>query len=381
MAQSPRQGTFYRPELDGLRFFAFLAVYLNHTLLFDPGRGPLWKRLIGGAGTSGAFGVDLFFVLSAYLITELLLREREQHGAVDVPAFYLRRVLRIWPLYFGFLAALVLVARALPAEQMTPAYATGFAFFCGNWLYMAHPIRTMAAPLWSVSVEEQFYLLWPWAVRSGSRRRIAGVAVAVLCLGMAGRLALELSGVGEPWISKNSLTRADGIAAGVLLAVALGGRIPSLGASARAGILSAAAAALLLVGTTFQLFQPGLRPLPTALGYPIIAAACAAILFAVLGAEGGAPGQLRRPALVYLGRISYGLYVFHQVGLMAADRLFPRHLKEPGQWLGHFMLGLACTVALAAASHRWLEQPFLALKRRRFTLVPSRPDGAAAAQA
>ena len=70
----------YRPELDSLRFFAFLAVYVNHTLIYDPTHGPIWKRLLGGIGTVGAFGVDLFFVLSAYLITDLLLRETERTG-------------------------------------------------------------------------------------------------------------------------------------------------------------------------------------------------------------------------------------------------------------------------------------------------------------
>src|SRR5947207_1159181 len=106
--ETPR---FYRPELDGLRFFAFLAVYINHTLLLDPARGELWKRALGSIGTAGAFGVDLFFALSAYLITELLLREQKARGRIDVPAFYLRRMLRIWPLYFVFLGAMVAIAR------------------------------------------------------------------------------------------------------------------------------------------------------------------------------------------------------------------------------------------------------------------------------
>src|SRR5271167_1278609 len=100
---------FYRPELDGLRFFAFFAVYLNHTMSFgEQGHHRHMPDALGNAlgtiGVAGAFGVDLFFVLSAYLLTELLVREGVARGTVDVRAFYLRRILRIWPLYFFFLA-------------------------------------------------------------------------------------------------------------------------------------------------------------------------------------------------------------------------------------------------------------------------------------
>jgi peptidoglycan/LPS O-acetylase OafA/YrhL len=109
------------------------------------------------------------------------------------------------------------------------------------------------------------------------------------------------------------------------------------------------------------------------LGWPLVALACCAILFSALGAEGFPFGLLRARPIVYLGRISYGLYVFHQVGLLIATRTFPRYAEEKGQWFGHVVLGLAATVALAALSYRFVEQPFLRLKQR-FTVVRSRPD-------
>src|SRR6185437_12176413 len=124
---------YYRPELDALRFFAFLAVLIHH--------GPETPRI-------GGFGLSMFFMLSAYLITELLTREREQTGTISWRLFFIRRSLRIWPLYFAvvFLLAdhrawLVLV------------------LFIANWS-QADPGR-LAAPLWSLSIEEQFYLFWP----------------------------------------------------------------------------------------------------------------------------------------------------------------------------------------------------------------------------
>jgi peptidoglycan/LPS O-acetylase OafA/YrhL len=361
--------SFYRPELDALRFFAFLAVYLNHTVLLDPGHGAHWKRLLGGFGASGAFGVDLFFALSAYLITELLLRERMRTGKLDVRAFYVRRILRIWPLYFVFLAAMAL----LPMDGMTPHYALGFALFAGNWMYIVHPLHTMAAPLWSVSVEEQFYLLWPWAVRKGSAARIAWLAGGIAVLALATAIGLQLLGIGEPWISKNSITRADGIAFGVLLAVALRGGVPTISTRARLAMLCAALLALGLIGTQNP-FEGGVHLMKTALVYPAAALLCVGILVAVLGAQGRLGRLLNHPALVYLGRISYGLYVFHQVGLAIADHEFPEHLHEVHQWIPHFALGLAITFALAAVSYKLLEQPFLRLKRRRYTIIESRPD-------
>ena len=101
-AQSQRR--FYQPELDGLRFYAFLGVFVCHTLpvedKFYSGLGMPWPWLWGPVIRSGSAGVDLFFVLSAFLITSLLLRERQQTGGISLRQFYIRRILRIWPLYF-----------------------------------------------------------------------------------------------------------------------------------------------------------------------------------------------------------------------------------------------------------------------------------------
>jgi peptidoglycan/LPS O-acetylase OafA/YrhL len=373
---------FYRPELDGLRFFAFLAVYLNHTLLFGVGghhqhMSDRLAHLLGTIGTAGAFGVDLFFALSAYLITELLLRERQARQRLDVRAFYLRRILRIWPLYFLFLALARLLAALVPSEHLSWLDVAAFALFSGNWAYAAHPVVTVAAPLWSVSVEEQFYLIWPWAVRRGSLRRIVLAAVGMVAVGMALRFALAEHGIYEQWISKGSLTRVDGIAAGALLAVALKGRVPRLGVAARLGLLGAGLAALLWVAATFDLLVPPFDVAHEVLGWPLVAVASVAILLSALGADGLPFRLLRSRPLVYLGRISYGLYVFHQVGLLLSGDAFPHYADSKLQWASHLLVGLAITVALAAASYRFVELPFLRLKQR-FTVVRSRPQGAAA---
>jgi peptidoglycan/LPS O-acetylase OafA/YrhL len=371
---------FYRPELDGLRFFAFLAVYVNHTVVFGVTghhqRTPDWiAHGLGVVGTSGSFGVDLFYVLSSYLITELLLRERRARGALDVRAFYVRRVLRIWPLYLFFLALAYALTFVVPGERLSAPELLGFVLFSGNWVYMAHPVATVAAPLWSVSVEEQFYLLWPWAVRRASRRRIAGIALGLMVVGMAARCGFTLAGIVEPWISKNSLTRADGIACGVLLAAWLDGGLPKMSGGARLGTLLASLAILLLVSAAFHLYDGPFSVVHVTFGWWLAAVACAGIVVSTLGSTSGLAAPLRSRPLVYLGRISYGLYVWHQVGLLIGSWLFPDHDTSARQWAARIAVGLVATTALAAASYQWLEMPFLRLKQRRFTVVASRPEG------
>ena len=156
-AKQATAGRFYRPELDGLRFFAFLAVYIQHTVGFGIGTHrhlPDWLgNLLGAIGYAGTFGVDLFFVLSSYLITELLLRERAARGALDVKAFYIRRMLRIWPLYFLFVFFAYAITFVEPSETLSWKHVLGFLLFAGNWVYFLIPVTTIAGPLWSVSLE------------------------------------------------------------------------------------------------------------------------------------------------------------------------------------------------------------------------------------
>jgi len=372
--------SFYRPELDGLRFFAFLAVYVNHTVMFSASThhqrvSETMVRVLGTIGTSGAFGVDLFYVLSSYLITELLLRERRTTGVLDVGAFYVRRVLRIWPLYLSFLGFAYGLTFVIPSEQLSWKHLVAFLLFSGNWMYMAQPVTTIAAPLWSVSVEEQFYLLWPWAVRRASVKRIVAIAIGMMTVGMMARCGLTLAGIVEPWISKNSLTRADGIACGVLLAAMLDGGLPKLSGAARGGIFAASLALVLVVAGTFHLFEPPFSVMGVTFGWWLGSVGCMGMVVSILGASGGPVAILRSKPLVYLGRISYGLYVWHQVGLLLGSWLFPDFQTAPKPWAMRIALGFVATVGLAAVSYRFLELPFLRLKQKRFTVVPSRPEG------
>ena len=358
---------FYHPELDVLRFLAFLAVFFHHALPRDAalyiknGLPPAASEFIVAAKEAGAYGVDLFFVLSAYLITELLIREHAQRGSFSISAFYVRRALRIWPLYFAFLALTIFVVPTiLPADQFGMIYIVSFLLFFGNWVSAANGLPySVASPLWSISVEEQFYIMWPPLLRVVGIGRIKQLAIGMLIVALSTRAVLAAYAVEHPAVWCNTVARLDSIALGAILAVALRGRAPQLKNVFRVVLAGAAVATFLLVAK--YLHQDG----PTSvITYTATALASVMLLLAVLQTDAK---FLRRPAfswLVYLGRISYGLYVVHLLALALVPKILIVNLGIPLGFGLRVLLSFALTVLLAAASYRWLERPFLRLKER-----------------
>jgi peptidoglycan/LPS O-acetylase OafA/YrhL len=365
--------SFYRPELDVLRFFAFLAVFLfhfNHPVDFYVKHGI--PRVVALGATSliegGVFGVDLFFVLSAYLITELLLREKELCGSLDVKGFYLRRILRIWPLYF-FYIGLALIPAFNPDKVFTWRYALAYLLLAGNWSVVAWgwPLHSIIGPLWTVSIEEQFYLTWPPIVRNLSRNSIASAAIVMLVVSNATRIAMIAfhGGMNSVWC--NTLGRLDPIAAGILVAAVLRGGVPRFSLGTRLGMVVVGTIPLALVANYWRIHEPErLEWIPTLVGFPMVAISCTVIMLAVLGV------QFRMPrSLLYLGKISYGLYVYHALGNVLSNMLIPVH-GEFIQLALRPTAALAITMLLAAVSYAALETPFLKLKKR-FAHIDSRP--------
>ena len=286
--------SFYRPELDALRFFAFFAVFMFHMP-----RKLSWGVPVNSLLDAGCFGVDLFFVLSAYLITELLVRERVATGKLDVRAFYIRRILRIWPLYFFFIGIAALVPWWNPGHVFGLRYVIPFLLLSGNWSIIAFgwPLKSIALPLWSVSIEEQFYLLWPIIVRRIRRDHIGWAAIAMLGVATGTRICLvAMHAPGSAAVWCNTLARLDPIAAGILLAVVLRGSTPTLGFGTRLFLLGCATVPLPFVAHVWKINAPArLDWTGTLLGYPIVALCCAAIVLAGIGI---------RPvpkSLIYLG--------------------------------------------------------------------------------
>jgi peptidoglycan/LPS O-acetylase OafA/YrhL len=365
-------GSFYRPELDVLRFFAFFGVFRFHfasaVSIYVQHGAPRWLAVANAITYAGAFGVDLFFVLSAYLITELLLREKSQRGTLNVRAFYIRRILRIWPLYF-FSIGLGLVPAFNPVHGFSWRYVIAFLLLAGNWSVIAWgwPMHTIVNPLWTVSVEEQFYLFWPPIVRKISRDHLVFAAVAMLILASGMRVLMLVLHGDINSVRCNTLARLDPIALGILAATTLRGRMPHFSSGLRLSMLGCGSVVLVLVAHYWKIQEPeSLLWMPTLAGFPIVAACCTLIMFAFLGVSSRLP-----VALVYLGKVSYGLYVYHALGMVLADKLVLVH-THLHQLVLRETLALTITILLASASYAFLEKPFLQLKKR-FEVIRSRP--------
>ena len=362
---------FHRPELDILRFFAFLTVFMTHALRFPTAHLPLWvAELLQSITSAGSFGVDLFFVLSAYLITELLIREKEQLGTLDVKSFYVRRILRIWPLYYFFIALVFAVPFLNPGHEFSFRYVLLFLLLLGNWSIIAFGgLGGAIFPLWSIAIEEQFYVFWPPLVARFSRKQIVIAALGMFLAATATRVVTLLLHAKAWQIWVNTFCRLDPIAAGILLAVLLKGRIPSLPGKLRFTLF---ACGVSLITVTRHFVGTGdEKPLwtGTLIGFPLVAISCCAILISFLGVN------VQVKALEYLGKISYGLYVYHMMCVMITDRLFQQTALGRVSHFGWFLreaIALTLTIFVAAISYNMFESPFLKLKNK-FTHVQSRP--------
>jgi len=361
---------FYRPELDCLRFFAFFAVFIHHSLAGDAAyysarHVPLgW--LIASAVSAGRFGVDLFFLLSAYLITELLLREREGFGKLDLRSFYIRRILRIWPLYFLGILIAWLLHFVVPDQYFPWTAALGFVFLCGNWLIsFGAPFHSPMLALWSVSFEEQFYLFWPALIsrtrRNASLIRASVVLIVVATLSRVFFLPHARASHSEVAIFTNTLTRLDPLAFGITAAVLLHNQQVTYAWPWRLTLLLWGTAVWLIAGHYYNLTWTFML-----LGYPAISLGALLIFLSFLGTK-VVPAWLR-----YLGKISYGLYVFHELAQLFTVRLFGGYVHTLRAFALYWSVSLAMTVAVSALSYKFFESPFLRLKER-FTRVSSRP--------
>lgn len=349
-------------ELDGLRALAVLAVVAFHYTL--------GTALANRVTALGWMGVDLFFVLSGYLITGILLSSRGQAGYFST--FYARRTLRIFPVYFLLLAVYFAAARWGGGPQ--PAgYWTMHAAFLSSTVERFHS-WSFAAPafvyagvtvLWSLSIEEQFYLLWAPVVRWLRPSGLWWFLAAILAAAPLLRHHMHTAVYPE---YRFLPARFDSLAWGALLALAF----RQWGAEARAlrrGLAVAGAGAAVAVASL--LWSTGGRRESLAFatyGYSALAVLFAAVLGATVLAAGGSSWPcraLRWSPAQYLGRVSYTVYLVHYPLLLLAGAGLAR-------WLGPSAGGILCrdgvallaAVVLAGASWRWLETPMMRFKDR-----------------
>lgn len=357
--------TKHWPGLDGMRAVAVLAVVGYHLVIahFDGG---------------GYLGVDVFFVLSGFLITSLLLGEKSSTGRVSLRAFYVRRALRLIPALLAviLLAAIaVLTISNLAYERAdTLRDIPAVLFFVGNWLDVfagqtGH--LGLLGQTWSLSVEEQFYLLWPVALivatRRFSRTRIAGWLLFVMGFEWTVRLLLVISGTNYARTYFSTLLHSDGLLIGAALALlASERRIPAKLANSRRlpFVALAIIAAMMLAGS-------GVGGIEWAILTPLTVVATAVVIMAVTsGSVGPLTRMLSVKPLLWIGKRSYGIYLWSATILWV--------LQSTNWYVGHVYDGDAVAVivtfAVAAASYALIERPALRLKERRFSRTEALPQ-------
>jgi peptidoglycan/LPS O-acetylase OafA/YrhL len=354
----------YRPALDGLRGVAILLVFGKHA--FD------WPE-------EGGLGVDLFFVLSGFLITSLLLEERSRRGRVSLRQFYRRRSLRLFPALFAMLLA-YLAVKAAEGDLVTTLRPLAVAVSYTANLALANG-STMPGELrhlWSLAQEEQFYLLWPpvllLAIRYRPRWLVQLTIVAIVIVAFE-RARLAGGGASLDRVYFAPDTHAEPLLVGCLFGIWQINGLPPLLARSDIRRRLALAAAVLYVTATLVFHDMWLALYGTPL-FTLLAGLAAIIVLSAARDEAGIARLLQVRPLVSLGRISYGLYLWHVPVLAAfgAAALAGGALRS--------LAAVAVSIAIALASHRFVERPFL---RRKYApeyshgsgvLAPTAPAGA-----
>lgn len=321
------------PQLDGLRAIAIAGVVVLH---FYPG-GWLAQHVPLG------LGVDLFFVISGFLITRILLAGR---GGDFMLNFYIRRAMRLFPIYYLTLAALLLGYPQV--RDAWPYYA-----FYGVNIWVAEHGWGIATHFWSLALEEQFYLLWPFAVLFLPRRFLPRICIAAIIGAPLFRITSIYLGHNE-YLNVLLLGRVDELAVGCLLALDYKPQFPRW-ASVSLGTISLCAAVALYHTSAATLMHT--------------ASLLAFWLIVDAASRSHAPRFLDLAPVRYLGRISYGVYVLHY---SIAEWIRP--LKDGGHFWTGSLLFFGVTILFAAASWRFIEQPINRLRPTGLRVHAGQPD-------
>jgi peptidoglycan/LPS O-acetylase OafA/YrhL len=354
-------------SLDGLRGLAILAVVAYH---YFPHRGTGWFGYLASASWAG---VDLFFVLSGFLITGILFDTLNTKNFYK--NFYMRRVLRLFPVYLVFMCVVLLIARGTVPHLW--AVALSYLLYAPNLVRLFDPgIFTVGSVqtghLWSLAVEEQFYLIWPWIIVSlGSRRRILRFCIYGSIATLALRLILiHVVPASGSFFYIELPTRADSLLIGA--AVAMIFRDPELRSKVRlryvriAGL--AAAAGFLALGLSIHTFFWQTPPIST-WGFSLTAIASAALVFLAMTPGTWTSRIFSNSVLRLYGRYSYGLYLIHFAPKYYYDEVFLPAISNRVHpaWLAGtigFAIVLAASTAAAVLSFHIIEMPFLKMKKR-----------------
>ncbi len=354
--------TKYFPSLDGLRAISILAVVWYHV----PELRLVWR--------TGFLGVHLFFVISGFLITTLLLREKSETGKISLKKFYIRRTLRIFPAYYltlGLFLIACLTTQELRGEPLAiylhnlPAfltYTSNWFVYPGGWAPGGAPARVIFVAAWSLATEEQFYLFWPWIVAL-TKRWYTPVIVMLLLVAaneivkLYAGYSFFLTGYPLPVLIINSVSTA--ICLGCLAAYALHHK-QSFDIAWR--VLGKRWSAPLLTGIMLLVcIIPNDAILHVFRMFYICVAMTLAVMACSIRGDHVLVRVLTNRIARYIGMISYGMYLYHPFGINITDRFFAFSKAWP---LLQFLFVVGSTLLIATLSYWTYERFFLKLKSR-----------------
>lgn len=366
---NPTTSKFQFPNLNGLRFIAAALVIIHHVEQFKHFLGLPNYKSVAFVDLIGKASVVLFFVLSGFLITYLLLVEEQRKGTISIKNFYIRRTLRIWPLYFFIVLAAFFILPYIPflhipdlSEQLHDHFWTKlllYVFFLPNLVLGLYPLVPFASQLWTIGYEEQFYLIWPLLIKKIKNKNYIffGIIFGFLIFKF---LVLF---VFDDYLARiNQLKTAevfflmpsiDCMAIGGAFAYLLFRKKPILNWFFSKGfqiVLYASILVLVLTGTFIPFFN-----------HQVYSVLCG-LLILNLAANPKCLISLEYKPLDYLGKISYSIYMYHILVIVIVLKLLA--LVGINNVIAQNVISVGLTVAVASLSYKYLEEPFVKLKSK-----------------
>ncbi|MDF2447533.1 MAG: putative acyltransferase [Bacteroidota bacterium] len=375
--EKTRNGIYF-PSLNGIRFLAAFLVLihhmeqmkeLNHVSNFMS--HPFFQM-------AGEIGVTIFFTLSGFLISYLLLVELNSKKRITIKAFYIRRILRIWPLYFIILLISLLTAllmNTLDFDFFTTKFVL-YVTFLANIAFVAFSAGGFPSQIWSVATEEQFYLLWPWLMR-WTKGNIFRLTIVIIIIFIALRALFSYFTIPQVNFGGVNLWqfmgqfinyfRIDCMAIGGLFAFILYRKYALL--SFLYSKFFQLFTIILICGSMFFGFKPGIF-------YYTYYASLSAILILNVASNTHSLINLEYSFFDLMGKISYGFYMYHPIVLIVLSGYLFRNLNM-GSNLGHFiyfLISFILTTVISYFSFTYIEGPFLKLKHK-YAIIVSGNDG------